>query len=145
MARDDEAVWLRVWYGEVVEVRRMEEVMSRGRVEIGAGRGEGCESEGAERERGGEGWGVIAWAWAWAWAVTAEVLAALSGIRFTAQPDSAKPRRTDLTQAEAANKAKNVPASWGESGSRETWLEQVLESSRMHRLVCSASAALSSW
>jgi hypothetical protein len=143
MARDDEAVWLRVWYGEVVEVRRMEEVMSRGRVEIGAGRGEGCGSEGAERERGGEGWGVIAWAWAWA--VTAEVLAALSGIRFTAQPDSAKPRRTDLTQAEAANKAKNVPASWGESASWETCLEQALESSRMHRLVCSAGAALSSW
>jgi hypothetical protein len=52
MARDDEAVWLRVWYGEIVEVRRMEEVMSRGRVEIGAGRGDGCGSEGAERERG---------------------------------------------------------------------------------------------
>jgi hypothetical protein len=94
-----------------------------------------------ERERGGEGWGVIAWALA----VTAEVLAALSGIRFTAQPDSAKPRRTDLTQAEAANKAKNVPASWGESGSRETCLDECLESSRTHRVDCSASAALSSW
>jgi hypothetical protein len=94
-----------------------------------------------ERERGGEGWGVIAWALA----VTAEVLAALSGIRFTAQPDSAKPRRTDLTQAEAANKAKNVPASWGEAASWETCLDECLESSRTHRVDCSASAALSSW
>ena len=48
MARDDEAVWLREWYSEIVEVRRMGEFMSRGRVEIGAGRGEVC-------GRGGEG------------------------------------------------------------------------------------------